>query len=158
MGKMERIGRKGSDYTTLEWDVPQLITSFLTGQYNVKMFIQSFEAKDTLNISINYRQLVFQYGKCYTVPLMRTHLEITDIFKLLGRIYLQISASMRMQREALLHGTHTAKKPPSHKKPEYKPSISCYCTKVHCILKHKILFLFLLSQALLLRNSDYKSS
>lgn len=50
---MEQIGKKVSDSAMLGHDVLQFMTLFLTGKCNVKMFIQSFEVKNTPNISTN---------------------------------------------------------------------------------------------------------
>lgn len=47
------MGKKGLDSAVLQWDVLQFMTLFLTGKYNVKMFIQSFKVKNTPNISVD---------------------------------------------------------------------------------------------------------
>lgn len=74
-------------------------------------------------------------------PIKWTHLEIMPIFKLLGMIYLQISTSVSYCSKQLCFMA------PMWwvSKLWYMSPVWCYCTKVHFIPKHNILFIFFLS-------------
>lgn len=90
---------------------------------------------------------VFLPFKC-SITRKRTSLGTPGFFKLLVMMYLWDTVARNPNSWHQHSKSHI----------EYKSAVWCYCTKIHVILKHEILFLFFLSWALVLRNSDNMSS